>query len=117
MPLHFLKGFKHFWFCFRKKKNQQSLRTSEERDFTWFRLFHETYSLVAGKTHREQTKKSCTEEIFTCIEFGAVDRTHNWIQFPALKQIHKNMIITFDSTTHITTSETQIKWGGVYIFF
>lgn len=79
-------------------------------------MVYETCSLLAGKTHLEQMKKkSCKEELFTCIEFGAVDRTHNWIQFPALKQIHKNIIITLGSTTHSTASEAQIK--GVVAFF
>lgn len=68
-------------------------------------MFLWTYSLSASKAEIGKTKKtSCKEELLTCIEFGTVDRTHNWIQFPALKQIYKNSIITFDLTTNMIAS-------------
>ena len=98
-PLSFLQFFENFWFCLKK-----IIQNLGEKEFFWLRLFDETHSLWAGKAHLEKTKKtSCKEKLFTCIEFRTVHCTHNWIQFPALKQIHKN-VITFDSTTHIIAS-------------
>ena len=101
IPLYFffLRFFEHFWFCLKKNHSEFG-----RIGIYWFRLFDETHSLWAGKAHVGKTKKtSCKEKLFTCTEFRTVHCTHNWIQFPALKQIHKN-VITFDSTTHIIAS-------------
>jgi hypothetical protein len=78
----------------------------KDRDSLGSYDFYKTYYLLAGKAHLEKIKSSaCKEKLLTCIEFRAVDCTHNWIQFPALKQTHKNAISTFDSTTFISAKK------------